>query len=163
MQHFIMLFGAGVLYEIYLVLMGLSASTDNYMLGWELDWMLPFYILLSGIFLIFYVFPLDILNLVLLLSFIRIDRKRNQANSWWKSIGLFFLLLLMIYAIAACIWGLMFWWHDFSERHETISQFEFLKPGSSISLGYILLCNCIFMLFFLPFWHYKLKSWSSHL
>lgn len=94
MQHFIMLFGAGVLYEIYLVLMGLSASTRNNLLGWELDWMLPFHILLSGTFLIFYFFPLDILNLVLLLSFIRIDRKRNQANSWWKSIGIFFLLLL---------------------------------------------------------------------
>lgn len=163
MQHFIMLFGAGVLYEVYLVLMGLSASTRNNLLGWELDGMLPLKILLSGTFLIFLIFPLDILNLILLLSFIRIDRKRNQANSWWKSIGLFFLLLLMIYAIAASIWGLMFWWHDFSERSETMSRFEYLKPGSFSSLIYIVLGNCIFMLFFLPFWHFKLKSWSSHL
>ena len=160
LHHFITLFGPGILYEIYLSIVTASSSTENSWLIGELNWKYPFNAILISIFFIFYYFPLDLTNLTIMFSFFRLDKKLNRSNRWWMSIVLFFLSISIAYTLGACSWGLISWWDI---GLDAMDKFEVLRPGASSNLIHIVLGNFIFMLIFLPFWHYKLKIWSTYL
>lgn len=161
LQHFITIFAPGLLYEIYLFLTKVDSSTENPWLLTDLNWKYPFHAILYSIFFIFHFLPLDLANLIIVLSFLLFTKKMRQVGKWGSTV-LFLLSIAVAITVGACFWGVVYWWYDYPRfSSEVIAKFEVLRPGASSNLIHLILGNCLFMCIFLPFWHLRLKLWRN--
>lgn len=131
-------------------------------LGWELSWRMPFEILLFSLFFLSKIWPLLLLNGAILIGFIALDGK-------WKSGGRFPHSLLAAWVVfttgffaGALLWYTLVNLLGIDPRSEALNAFEFFDPeGSPMGLFPTFAGNFLFLLFFVPFWHYKLRRWRK--
>ena len=131
-------------------------------LGWELSWRMPFEILLFSLFFLSKIWPVLLLNGAVLVGFIALDGRWNPGGRLRASFLTAGGVLLATFLAGALLWYALVSGVGMDPRAEGMRVFEFVNPADFPGGIYpVLAGNFLFLLFFAPFRHYKLRRWRA--
>lgn len=165
LQNFLVFVGHSAVCWLYLKLFNPENVVDfNLFMGLKLDWTLPIRVTLFTLVYFLWIYHLYISYAIFWLFAIKSESYFNKRNTLGRSFAIF--------SVATLLMGLVFsiLSTGFINNNKELSGFTPIDKFIQIVLqdffkfnrtGSIIVGNTLFILIFVPIWHYKLKKWRD--